>query len=97
MTEIDVLVIGGGQSGLAAAHAVKAAGGSPVVLEAGERPTGSWARYYDSLTLFSPAKYSELRGLAFGGDPDRYPHRDEVVDYLARYATRIDVDIRTHH
>jgi putative flavoprotein involved in K+ transport len=35
--------------------------------------------------------------MPFGGDPDRYPHRDEVVDYLARYAVRIDVDIRTRH
>ncbi|WP_197043375.1 flavin-containing monooxygenase [Saccharothrix sp. NRRL B-16314] len=91
------VVIGGGQSGLAAAHAVKAAGGRPVVLEAGGRPTGSWAGYYDSLALFSPARYCSLPGLAFGGDPDRYPTRDEVVDYLARYAEHLDVDIRTGH
>ncbi|MFC6091538.1 flavin-containing monooxygenase [Saccharothrix lopnurensis] len=91
---VEVLVIGAGQSGLAAAHAVKFAGGSPVVLEAGDRPTGSWAGYYDSLTLFSPARYSALPGLAFGGDPDRYPHRDEVVAYLARYAEWLGVEIR---
>ncbi|WP_197043467.1 flavin-containing monooxygenase [Saccharothrix sp. NRRL B-16314] len=89
------VVIGGGQSGLAAAWAVKAAGGRPVVLEAGKRPTGSWAGYYDSLALFSPAGFSSLPGLPFGGDPERYPHRDEVVDYLARYAERLQVDIRT--
>ncbi|WP_309114683.1 NAD(P)/FAD-dependent oxidoreductase [Saccharothrix sp.] len=93
----DVLVIGGGQSGLAAAWAVKAAGGVPVVLEAGGRPVGSWGSYYDSLTLFSPARFSSLPGLGFGGDPDRYPHRDEVVDYLARYAEWLDVDVRTGH
>ncbi|WP_447004080.1 flavin-containing monooxygenase [Saccharothrix isguenensis] len=94
---VEWVVIGGGQSGLAAAHAVKAAGGRPVVLEAGERPTGSWAGYCDSLTLFSPARYCSLPGLAFGGDPDRYPARDEVVDYLARYAEHLGVDIRTGH
>ncbi len=88
-------MIGAGQAGLAAAHAVKAAGGVPVLLEAGERSTGSWARYYESLTLFSPARYSALPGLAFDGDPERYPGRDEVVDYLARYADRLDVDVRT--
>lgn len=97
MSMEEWVVIGGGQSGLAAAHAVKAVGGRPVVLEAGGRPTGSWAGYYDSLTLFSPARYSSLPGLAFGGDPDRYPTRDEVVDYLARYAEHLDVDIRTGH
>ncbi len=90
-------MIGGGQAGLAAAWAVKSAGGRPVVLEAGPRPTGSWASYYDSLTLFSPARFSSLPGLAFRGDPERYPHRDEVVDYLSRYAEWLDVDVRTGH
>jgi hypothetical protein len=42
-----------------------------LILEAGDRPTGSWADYYDSLTLFSPARYSTLPGHDFPGDPDR--------------------------
>ncbi|WP_308122083.1 NAD(P)/FAD-dependent oxidoreductase [Streptomyces sp. TRM70350] len=45
--------------------------------------------------MFSPAGYSALPGLPFGGDLDRYPHRDEVVTYLLRYADRLDADIRT--
>ncbi|MGW0914589.1 flavin-containing monooxygenase [Streptomyces sp. NPDC002784] len=95
MEQVDVAVIGGGQSGLAAAHALRGQGLQPVVLEASERAAGSWPRYYDSLTLFSPARYSSLPGLPFGGDPDRYPHRDEVVAYLLRCADRLDADIRT--
>ena len=67
----------------------------PVVLEAGPEPVGSWPRYYDSLTLFSPASYSSMPGLDFPGDPGRYPHRDEVVSYLRRYAARLDADVRT--
>ncbi|GLZ15770.1 hypothetical protein Acsp04_60050 [Actinomadura sp. NBRC 104425] len=55
METIDALVIGGGQSGPAAAHALRAAGLAPVIAEASDRPVGSWPRYYDSLTLFSPA------------------------------------------
>jgi putative flavoprotein involved in K+ transport len=94
---IDAVVIGGGQSGLAAAHALREAGLAPVVLEAGDEPVGSWPAYYDSLTLFSPARYSSLPGMPFLGDPDGYPHRDEVVDYLRRYAKNLDVDIRTGH
>jgi putative flavoprotein involved in K+ transport len=66
-----------------------------VLLEASDQPAGSWPHYYDSLTLFSPARYSALPGLPFGGDPDRYPRRDEVVAYLLRYATTLDLDIRT--
>lgn len=95
MEHADVAVIGGGQSGLATAHALRRRGLESVVLEASEQASGSWPRYYDSLTLFSPAGHSSLPGLPFGGDPDRYPHRDEVVAYLLRYADRLDADIRT--
>ncbi|WP_331449586.1 flavin-containing monooxygenase [Streptomyces prasinus] len=96
MEHIDVAVIGGGQSGLAAAHALLRRGLRPVVLEASDRATGSWPHYYDSLTLFSPARYSSLPGMPFPGtDRDRYPHRDEVVAYLTTYADRLDAEIRT--
>lgn len=95
MEHVDVAVIGGGQSGLAAAYALRERGLKPVVLEASGKPAGSWPHYYDSLTLFSPARYSSLPGMPFGGDPERYPHRDEVVAYLLRYADRLDAEIRT--
>lgn len=95
MTDYDALVVGGGQSGLAAAHALSARGLRTGLLEAGDEPVGAWPHYYDSLTLFSPAKYSALPGVAFPGDPDRYPQRDEVIDYLRRYAAGLDVDIVT--
>ncbi|GGR64522.1 monooxygenase [Micromonospora fulviviridis] len=91
-----MVIVGGGQSGLAAARAVLSAGLRPLVLEAGAESVGSWPGYYDSLTLFSPARYSALPGMAFdGADPDRYPARDEVVAYLRRYAASLDADIRT--
>jgi putative flavoprotein involved in K+ transport len=92
----DVVVIGAGQSGLAAARTLQAHGIHPVVLEAGPEPAGSWPRYYDSLALFSPARYSAIPGLEFPGGPDRYPHRDEVVAYLCRYAAILGADIRNH-
>lgn len=101
MIDVDALVIGGGQSGLAAADALRRAGRAPVVLEAGPEPVGSWPSYYDSLTLFFPARHSALPGLPFPGDPERHPRRDEVVDYLRRYAGRLvdsrAADVRTHH
>ncbi|MFJ6992667.1 flavin-containing monooxygenase [Streptomyces sp. NPDC003090] len=96
MEHIDVAVIGGGQSGLAAARALLRRGLRPAVLEASGRTAGSWPRYYDSLRLFSPARYSSLPGMPFpGSDPDRHPRRDEVVAYLTAYAAHLGADIRT--
>jgi putative flavoprotein involved in K+ transport len=92
----DVVIVGGGQSGLAAAYAAQRAGLHAVVLEAGADPVGSWPHYYDSLTLFSPARFSALPGQPFPGDGERYPTRDEVVAYLRAYAQNLDADIRRH-
>ena len=91
----DVVVIGAGQSGLAAARALLARGVSPVVLEAGDRAAGSWPCYYDSLKAFSPAGFNAMPGMSFPGDPDSYPARDEVADYLESYAAALGVEIRT--
>ncbi len=96
MEHADLLVIGTGQSGLAAAALAPRHGFARTqVLEADEAPGGAWPRYYDSLTLFSPARYSSLPGMRFPGDGDRYPTRDEVVDYLHDYARRLTADIHT--
>lgn len=70
MTYYDAIVVGGGQSGLAAAHHLRRQRLDTAIIEAGSEPVGSWPQYYDSLTLFSPAKYSSLPGLPFGGDGD---------------------------
>lgn len=95
MSPQRVLIVGGGQSGLAAARAARDAGLEPVVLEAGEHPAGSWPHYYDSLRLFSPSEFSGFPGYAFPGRAGRYPTRDEVVGFLRGYATWLGVDIRT--
>jgi putative flavoprotein involved in K+ transport len=83
---LDTLVVGAGQAGLAAGYHLKRAGLSFEILEARGEPGGSWPGYYDSLKLFSPARYSGLPGMPFPGSPDRYPARDEVVGYLRGYA-----------
>lgn len=94
--DAPVVVIGAGQSGLAAADALDRLKVPAVVLEAGDRPVGSWPRYYDSLRLFSPAGFSSMSGRPFSGDPDRYPARDEVADYLEQYAASVPVEIQTN-
>nr|WP_221382044.1 NAD(P)/FAD-dependent oxidoreductase [Actinoplanes polyasparticus] len=94
MSDADVVVLGGGQAGLATAHAARSRGLAAIVLDASPTPGGSWPQYYDSLRLFSPARFSSLPGLPFPGAPDRYPLRDEVVAYLAAYTRWLDPDVR---
>jgi putative flavoprotein involved in K+ transport len=90
----SVVIVGGGQSGLAAARSVQRAGLRPIVLEASARAAGSWPEYYDSLAAFSPARHSAMPGAPFPGDPDQYPGRDEVAAYLEQYARSLGVEIR---
>jgi putative flavoprotein involved in K+ transport len=92
----DSIVIGGGQAGLAAAYHLKRAGLRFVILEAGAQAAGSWPSYYESLKLFSPAAYSSLPGLPFPGKGNRYPSRDEVIDYLTGYAKHFDFPVVTN-
>ena len=92
---VDVLVVGAGQAGLAAARAAQAAGLSCLVSEAKDEVGGSWPDYYDSLRLFSPARFSALPGLPMSGPADRYPTRDEMTEYLRTYADRFEVPVRT--
>ncbi|WP_024805468.1 NAD(P)/FAD-dependent oxidoreductase [Nocardia sp. BMG51109] len=91
------IVIGAGQSGIAAAFALRDNGFRPLVLEAGSDTAGSWPHYYDSLRLFTPAHFNALPGRPFPGDPDRYPTRDEVAAYLRTCAADLGDAVRTGH
>jgi len=93
-TVLDVLVIGGGQAGLATAHHLRSTGLRFEVLERNGRIGDSWRARYDSLSLFTPRAYSALPGLSLDGDPDGYATKDEVADYLERYANRFALPVR---
>ena len=93
-TAPDVIVIGAGQAGLAVAWHLRQQGLRFVVLDAADTVGHAWQSRWDSLTLFTPARYSALPGLAFPGDPDDYPSKDAVADYLHRYATEFDLPIQ---
>lgn len=97
METYDAIVIGGGQAGLAAGYHLQRNGLRFVILEAGSEATGSWTGYYESLKLFSPARYSSLPGMPFPDNPERYPSRDEVADYLRSYAQHFHLPVLTHH
>jgi putative flavoprotein involved in K+ transport len=82
----EVVVVGAGQAGLAIGHFLRRQGRSVVILERAGQIAPAWRERWDSLTLFTPRRYSGLPGVPFPGGPDGYPTRDEVIAYLERYA-----------
>ncbi|WP_312218476.1 ArsO family NAD(P)H-dependent flavin-containing monooxygenase [Brevundimonas sp.] len=92
--QVDVIVIGGGQAGLATAYYLRRAGLKYVVLDAGQKPGGAWRHGWDSLRLFSPSSWSSLPGWPMPAKPGvDYPTRDDVIDYLTAYEHRYQLPI----
>ncbi len=91
--EVDVAVIGAGQTGLAVGYFLKRKGRDFILLDAADSVGSAWRSRWDSLTLFTPRRYSALPGLEFDGDPDGHPTRDEVIEYLERYAETFELPI----
>ena len=91
----DIVVIGGGQAGLALGYHLVRAERNFVILDAGTRVGDGWRRRWDSLRLFTPAKFDGLPGLPFPGDRLAFPTKDEQADYLEAYAARFSIPVRT--
>jgi putative flavoprotein involved in K+ transport len=89
----EVVVVGAGQAGLAMGYLLRRQGCRFVILERAGQIAPAWRERWDSLTLFTPRRYSGLPGLPFPGDPDGYPTRDEVIAYLERYAETFELPI----
>ena len=93
MAQHDVIVIGGGQAGLAMGHCLADRGQDFVILDAAARVGDAWRSRWRSLTLFTPARYDSLPGLPFPAEPDHFPGRAEVADYLERYARTFQLPV----
>ena len=98
--QVEVVVIGGGQAGLATGFYLRRAGLTPgqdfVILDAADRPGGAWPRMWDGLRLFSPSSFSSLPGWMMPPWNDAelgYPPRSHVVDYLTRYEERYQLRV----
>jgi putative flavoprotein involved in K+ transport len=89
----DVVVIGAGQAGLAIGHFLARAGRRFLIVDEADSVAAAWRTRWDSLVLFTPRRYDSLPGLAFAGDPDGYPTRDEVIAYLEQYAATFDLPV----
>ena len=91
----EVVVIGAGQCGLAAAHDLAKRGIDFVVLEANERIGDNWRSRYDSLKLYSPAKYDSLPGLPMELPRSAFPTGNQMADYLESYAAQFGLPVLT--
>jgi putative flavoprotein involved in K+ transport len=92
--ELDVLVIGAGQAGLATGYHLGLAGLRYRLLDGNSRVGDSWRQRFDSLMLFTPRSYSALPGLAVPGDPNGFPSKEEIADYLEAYAAHFAIPVR---
>src|SRR3954447_8061324 len=89
----DVVVVGGGQAGLAIGYFLARQNRNFTILEAAAEPAAAWRARWDSLRLFTPVRYDSLPGHEFPGDPDGYPGRDDVVAYLTDYARQFELPV----
>jgi putative flavoprotein involved in K+ transport len=91
--KLDVLIVGGGQAGLAMGFHLKKTPLSFRIVERHARVGDSWRNRYASLVLFTPRSYSALPGLAVPGDPEGFPTKDEMADYLEAYAEHFGLPV----
>lgn len=91
----DTIVVGGGQAGLAAGYHLAKKDIDFLILDGNERVGDSWRNRWDSLRLFTPARYSGLPGMPFPGRALDLPDKDQVADYLERYAGHFDLPVRS--
>lgn len=90
----DVIVIGGGQSGLAMGYYLRRSGLSYIILDNQTEPGGAWLHTWKSLRLFSPAQWSSLPGMIMTGGSDYYPTRDVTIEYLKFYETKYSLPVK---
>ncbi|MFC6723695.1 flavin-containing monooxygenase [Halobium palmae] len=94
-THYDVVVIGGGQAGLATSYHLREAGSNHIVLER-DRVGERWrTERWDSFTLVTPNSWNRLPGFAYDGDdPEGFLSREEVIAYLEEYVERFELPVR---
>jgi putative flavoprotein involved in K+ transport len=93
---VETIVIGGGQAGLAVGRELKKRGRPFLILDAHARVGDAWRKRWDSLVLFTPARYCALPGMRFPANGGAFITKDQMADYLEAYAKGFDLPIRTN-
>jgi putative flavoprotein involved in K+ transport len=90
----ETIVIGGGQAGLSVGHHLAKGNTRFVILDENERVGDAWRKRWDSLRLFTPARFNGLPGVPFDAPKWSFPTKDEMADYLEAYAERFSLPLR---
>jgi putative flavoprotein involved in K+ transport len=93
--KVSTLVIGGGQAGLTMGYQLARRNVSFRILDAHDRIGDAWRRRWDSLRLFTPARYAGLPGLPFPASGNAFLGKDAVADYLEKYAEHFRLPVST--
>ena len=94
---VETLIIGAGQAGLSTGYFLAQHGVSFLIVDGEERVGDNWRQQWDTLRLYTPAKYDGLPGLPFpAADPWHFPGKEEVANYLEAYALHWDLPVRTN-
>jgi len=91
---VETIVIGAGQAGLSMGYHLQRLGRPFLILDDRARVGDAWRQRWDSLRLFTPARFDALDGMPFPAEPDHFPTKDEMADYLEAYAERFELPIR---
>jgi len=91
----ETLIIGGAQAGLSTGYHLRKRGLRFLIVDGSERIGDAWRKRWDSLRLFSPAKFDGLVGMKFPAPPNHFPTKDEMGDYLEAYAAKFELPVRS--
>ena len=92
---LETVIIGGGQAGLSVGHHLARQGRPFLILDAHQRVGDAWRNRWDSLRLFTPARYNGLAGMRFPAPAHSFPTKDQVADYLEAYTIQFQLPVRT--
>src|ERR1700752_4588410 len=92
---IETVIVGGGQAGLVAGYHLGRRGREFLILDGNDRIGDSWRNRWDSLRVFTPAKYRGPSGWVSRAPAVSFPTKDEVGDYLEAYAERFGLPYKT--
>jgi putative flavoprotein involved in K+ transport len=88
----EVLIIGGGQGGIALGARLRQLGVPAIIVERNERPGDSWRQRYKSLALHDPVWYDHLPYLPFPASWPVFSPKDKIGDWLEMYAKVMELN-----